>query len=126
MTSRSPLDAPDEQPLGAVVLEQEAAVALERALLDEAPGEHQRDEDVERVEVGEVATALAHAGERGGVDEQDADRDRQVEVEHAARSPCSAERKKGQPPTSTATVDSASESRVKSRKTSPSAGASPK
>ena len=79
---RVPTQPPDQQPLRAVVVEEEAAVLLEHPLLQPAPEQHQGDEGVQGVEVGEVSAAGAHLHERGAEREQQPDRDRQIEVEH--------------------------------------------
>ncbi len=49
-----------EEPERAVVREEREPVLLEDALLEEAPDEHQRDEDVERIDEDAAARCAAY------------------------------------------------------------------
>ncbi len=79
------LEAADVDAVGPVVGQQHLSVAVDDPLLQEPSQQHQRDEDVQGVEVRHLAAAPAgELGDRGGVDQRDAQRDRQVQVQDPA------------------------------------------
>src|ERR1019366_2321035 len=75
-----------EEPFGPVAGEEPRAVALDDALLEPAPEQHESDEHVERVEVRGLRAMrdVRLHGPREG--ERDPERDRQVEMEDSGRS----------------------------------------
>ncbi len=79
--------APRLQAVDAVALEQPASVCRQGALREEAPEEHQRDEDRQRVEIDRARLSEEEGPGRAAEGQRDPERDGDVEVEHAAAEP---------------------------------------